>query len=803
VLGLTSYTQPALFALQVALYRLVESFGVTPDFLLGHSVGEIAAAHVAGVLSLRDACTLVVHRSRLMQALPAGGTMVSVRAGEAEVAEAMAALGADGHVSIAALNSPASTVVSGDAELVAELAKRWRAEGRRTRALTVSHAFHSAHMDPMLADFRAVVRTLELRPPRIPVVADSTGQVSTDLTDPEYWVTQVRLPVRFADGVATLRAAGVDRYLEIGPDATLISLVGECMAGAGPDDVLLVPALRRGRPESRTLLAGLARLAVRGVPIDWAPVWRDTGARFVELPTYPFRGRRFWLDAEPRRPDDDGADATFWDAVIREDADAAAGQLGLPDQLRASLAALLPALSVWRRRTGWRHRVVWSLLGDQRPALRPAGTWLIVTPAAGSVDGWDEALSAALGADAVTLDPGAPHTGVICFGHAFDSAALVPVWRVTRDAVVLDGGAPPSADAPLSAGTPADPRAGWAGVVDVPGHPDAASVAALVAALAGGENDLAIRGSATYARRIVPAGTGDPPGWQPTGTVLVIGGPGGLAPATARWLARGGAKRIVVTAPVTPGVDVTVAECDPRDPAALTALIATLAETDALTAVVAADPLPRASVLALSEATAGLGLSLFIFELLAEGPGSATASALARRGAARVVHWGQLAGMRPMPAEIALDALLELDDAELVLADADWPAVAAGYPRLEPLLRPMLGPVPAISGDVAAEVGPAPLRASLAGLNAANRTRLLLDLVRDHASTVLALSGPDDVGEDDEFVSLGFSSFTALELRNVLCQATGLDLPVVAVFDHATPAALARFLDAELSGESS
>jgi acyl carrier protein len=115
----------------------------------------------------------------------------------------------------------------------------------------------------------------------------------------------------------------------------------------------------------------------------------------------------------------------------------------------------------------------------------------------------------------------------------------------------------------------------------------------------------------------------------------------------------------------------------------------------------------------------------------------------------------------------------------------------------------MLGPVPAISGDVAAEVGPAPLRASLAGLNAANRTRLLLDLVRDHASTVLALSGPDDVGEDDEFVSLGFSSFTALELRNVLCQATGLDLPVVAVFDHATPAALARFLDAELSGESS
>ncbi|MBP2328656.1 acyl transferase domain-containing protein/NADPH:quinone reductase-like Zn-dependent oxidoreductase [Kibdelosporangium banguiense] len=292
LLGRTDFAQAGLFAFEVALFRLLESWGVRPDVLVGHSVGEIAAACVVGVWSLEDACRLVVARGRLMQALPSGGVMVSVPVGEADAEKVLSGL-----VSVAAVNGVRSVVLSGAADDVAAVVARL---GVRGRELSVSHGFHSVLMEPMLAEFGAVVAGLSSSDPVVPMVSTRTGRLVEpgELRDPEYWVRQVREPVRFADAVDTARAMGIARFAEVGPDTVLAGLAADGL----PPDAVVVGLQHRRLGDVEALFTGLAELWVNGVEVDWRDVFTDTGAQRVALPGYPFQRTRYWLDAPSAEP---------------------------------------------------------------------------------------------------------------------------------------------------------------------------------------------------------------------------------------------------------------------------------------------------------------------------------------------------------------------------------------------------------------------------------------------------------------------------------------------------------------------
>jgi acyl transferase domain-containing protein len=593
LLDRTEYTQPALFALEVALFRLLTARGVVPGHLLGHSIGELAAAHVAGVMSLPDAATLVTARGRLMQALPAGGAMLAVQGAEAEIRPLLT----DG-VSVAAVNGPQAVVVAGDAGAVDRIAAQWRAQGRRAKRLNVSHAFHSPHMDAMLDEFRAVAAGLTYAPPTIPLISDMTGE-PIGVPDADYWVRHVREAVRFHDGIRALDARGVTAYCEIGPGGVLTALVRDCLPEARQAGAALVAALRADRPEPAAVDEAVARLHVAGAPIDWPAAF--PGAGTVPLPTYPFQRRRYWI--APATP---GGAAGAPTDHRRYRAQWQPAPAGGPARLTGSWLVALPAApdpwatTVLDALTAHGARVVPVVLaGADRVAVADSiRTALFDAMAGAEVFGDGRHVGGVLsllalderdmpGRPGVPNGPAATLTLVQALG---DAGVDAPLWTVTRGAVTATAEVTsPAQHAVWGIGRVAalEHPGRWGGLIDLPDRVDGAALCRVLAD--GAEDQVALRDAGTFVRRLVRAPlTAATTAWTPRDTVLVTGGTGALAGHVARWLAANGAGHLVLAGrrgSAAPGVDaltaeltalgarVTVAACDLADRAAVAALL--------------------------------------------------------------------------------------------------------------------------------------------------------------------------------------------------------------------------------------
>ncbi|MCZ7438220.1 SDR family NAD(P)-dependent oxidoreductase [Micromonospora sp. WMMC241] len=911
--------QPALFATMVSLAELWRAEGVEPAAVVGHSQGEVAAAYLAGGLTLDDAATVIAVRSRLLAERGAqiAGAMVAVSLPAADVEARLADYpGLD----VVAVNGPRTVSVAGDPETADRLFADLTAEGVRVRKIRIPGAAHSWHMDvlrePVLAELAGIAPRAGDGPVFYSTVTG--GPVDTADLDAAYWYRNIRQTVRFADAVRRLLRDGHTVFVEASTHPVLVHAVQDAAEDANVEAVA-VGSLRREEGGLDRFRASVAEAYARGARFDWAalPARADGAAPPMPLPTYAFQHQRFWLEPNPVPAStgtaQDAAEAGFWDAVERSDLAPLIEAFGADDADR--IAPVLPVLASWRsreqrRRTvdAWRYRVEWRPAPTGGPATL-SGRWLLVAPDGEPTAAELGRLLTAHGAEVVTDADATGLAGIVSL-LALDETphpdwpdvtrgtvgnlALVqeharadreaPLWIITRGAVSVS---------PADRLTGATQAQSWGlglvasleqpdrigGLVDLPPEIDARAAGRIAAALAGigDEDQLAVRASGVLARRMVRAAPNPDRRPAPSlgGTVLVTGGTGTIGAHVARRLATAGARRLLLTSrrgPDAPGAAELAAEltelgarvrivaCDVADRDALAALLAGVDDTAPLTAVFHAagvaqstpitdiDPAELAATVR-GKATGARNLDelagddLEAFVVFSSGAsvwggggqaayaaGNAYLDALCRqrheRGqAALAVSWGgwegsgmatadavaQLArrGLRPMPPQLALaalDAAMGEPEPHLTVADIDWERFAPSYTAARP--RPLVDEIPeARAGREAdrpdgADGETGEFAARLTALPAGERRRFLQDLVRNLAADTLGHTGVEEIAPNRAFRELGFDSVTAVDVRNKLRAATGLQLPTTLIFDYPTPALLAEHLRAELLGEA-
>ncbi|BAJ32820.1 MULTISPECIES: type I polyketide synthase [Kitasatospora] len=782
----TEYTQAALFALQVAQAALLSSWGVTPDYLIGHSVGELSAACVSGLIPLDRAAALVAARGRVLGSLPPGGAMVSVRASEEEVLALLD--GRADRVAVAAVNGPAAVVLSGEDQAVTAVAAELAARGHRTRRLNVGTAFHSPLVEPALAGFREAAEAVRFGTARIPVV--STVRTDAPMDSADYWVDQLRGTVRFADAVGRAHRDGATAFLEAGPDAVLAPAAAACL----PDlPVRPVALLRRDRADVRAATEALAALHTHGVPVDWAAVHEGRPLRRVPLPRYAFRSRHYWptpavpapaaptpAAPAPVVPAPDSALAPLWSALENEDVTAALALLDLKGDEPPAL--ILAALG--RLRSGVPLPVVqaarWRRVPDAGAPALDRDVLLLAPP--GGDDDLADALAGALARHGARVRTGGgerPDLVVALPGAEPVAAPGVPRWVLGADG------------------------AGRAGdhLVILPSVVDARARSRLCAVIAEGYPEARIEADGVSVRAyetVEPAER-----WRPDGDVLLAGLPDGLAEALAEAVRRSGARCLVAgDAPCPPGA-VRLAEAEGA--VALAAAIVGAGAEPGFAGKDAADgTVPLVAVVSVGERVAeppvgirALGRTAVSVAVAAGLDPRAAAAGLFRAVAAgepavRLVDVDAPAGATPPPAAAGPGAA----EAGAAAVEAAGPDTTAG-PDTAAAPAAVAGPAAAPAGGTAQdapEPGPgqeAELRLALAALPRDQWRDAVLGGVRGLVAAVLGHESADEVGVEDEFFDLGLTSVTAIELRDHLVALTGLDWPADVLYEHPTPQVLA------------
>ena len=815
----TAITQPAIFSIQIALSSLWRSWGVVPDAVAGHSVGAIAAAVVAGCLSLEDGCRLIAARGQLMGSLPEGGAMLATRATEAQILEILA--GRPATVGIAALNGPNETVISGMKTQVDAVAQALDAAGVRTVALAVSHAFHSALMDPILNDFAQVASKLTWKAPQLTFVSDHSGDVLTAerVGDPMYWRDHIRGAIRFTDVLKTLDGLGTQLYTEIGPNPILLGMGRKTLPESG---ATWLSSLRKGRSDHTILLGSVASGLVAGLSLDWDGFEGDRDRRRLDLPTTPWTRTRHWVDHAPQAASGTRVLEINWDEVA-----APTGELGgewvvIPD--RAGLGNLV---SAGLRAHGG------SIVSE--PGLDCRGVIYMR-----GLDGGEP--------EAVISDAMQTVQGLL-------ARPETPIYVVTRGACqVNDTDTVDPTQAALwglGRGFAQERPDRWGGLVDLGGGNE---IAAILAELAVPEGEQAAwRGGARHVARLEETELSiSHIQIDPGGTYLVTGGLGGLGMRVAEWLFAQGARKLALTSRrggrpesverlQSAGAEVQVFAADVGDPIAMQAVFVQLEDLKGV--VHAAGVVERIGLDELSDdslqgqlqakvagsrvldaLTRDMDLDFFVLfssvSALWGGRGLtayATANAFedgiahARTAAGRPalsLGWGVWAdggmatadeqkdlarlglyALKPDSALGRMGALLG-HNGHYAVADVDWE-------RLRPVLE-VRKPAPLFSKlgvpDNGVSVGDAELTTLLAATPSAERRAVLIDAIRGEVRRVAELDSDHFVPLDKGFFDIGLDSIMVVEMKGHLEGRLGRSLPATLLIDRPDIARLVDWL---------